>query len=266
MIKLFQVDAFTDTLFKGNPAGVCILEKMESDQWMLLLAREMNLSETAFLVRQDNDFYLKWFTPKKEVLLCGHATLASAHVLWEEKIVSYQDNITFLTKSGKLSARKDHQIIRMDFPSRIVMNTDQNEKLNQFLKVKPLYTGKYGTNSGDIFLLEVESDEIVKNLKPDFQGLLSTQVRSVIVTSKSSDPKYDFVSRYFAPAVGVNEDPVTGSAHCCLAPYWGEKLGKKGMVGYQASERSGIVLCTWNNDRVILGGTAVTVFKIRVLL
>lgn len=265
-MKLYQVDAFTDTPFQGNPAGVCLLDEAHSETWMRDLAREMNVSETAFLLKQPDSYSLRWFTPKVEVQLCGHATLASAHILWEEHLVSAQDQVTFATKSGNLHARKDGTIIKLDFPARRIAETEENQALNHAFHVRPVFTGKYDTAAGELYLLEVASDDMVKNVAPDYQGVLATAVRAVILTSQSSDPRYDFISRYFAPAVGVNEDPVTGSAHCCLAPYWGEKLGKTEMVGFQASERSGVVRCTWAHDRVILGGQAVTVFKMTMLV
>jgi PhzF family phenazine biosynthesis protein len=265
MIKLYQVDAFTKTPFKGNPAGVCLLETSKSDQWMIHLAREMNLSETAFLLKQGAEYNLRWFTPRVEVQLCGHATLASAHILWAENLVAVQEPITFEIRSGKLFARKERDLITLDFPTRLIEATAPHARLNHALNVEPLFTGKHHTTGGDIYLLEVASDDLITSLTPDYQALLATAVRSVIVTSRASNPHYDFVSRYFAPAVGVNEDPVTGSAHCCLAPYWGTKLGKIEMVGYQASARSGVVTCRWNHDRVILGGNAVTIFKIKLV-
>jgi PhzF family phenazine biosynthesis protein len=265
-MRLYQVDAFTDIPFRGNPAGVCILEEEKNDQWMVELAREMNLSETAFLLRQNDTYRLRWFTPKKEVSLCGHATLASAHILWEEKIEPGSAKIAFDTQSGKLFAWRNNQIIKLDFPARMIKKVAGNENLNRLMNIDPTYSGVFKTIDGDVYLLEVESDETVINLKPDFQGLIAMGVRGVIVTSVSTDPKYDFISRYFAPIVGVNEDPVTGSAHCCLAPYWRKKLGKKEMMGFQASERSGVVLCEWEGDRVTLGGKAITVFRIEVVV
>ncbi len=266
MARLFQVDAFTDTPFKGNPAGVCLLDEPESDMWMTQIAREMNLSETAFLLERNGGFDLRWFTPRVEVRLCGHATLAAAHVLWEEKRVAENTTIEFDTKSGRLTARKHGSLIALDFPARKLENAEQNAELNRALGIKPVFTGKYRAGHGDVFLLEADSEETVRRLAPDFQALISTGVRSVIVTSRSSDPKFDFVSRYFAPAVGVNEDPVTGSSHCILAPYWSGKLGKRELTGYQASERSGVVRCEWRDDRVVLEGNAVTVFKIEIVV
>jgi PhzF family phenazine biosynthesis protein len=266
MEKLFQVDAFTDTPFAGNPAGVCLLDEPRSDTWMMQIAREMNLSETAFLRELDGSYDLRWFTPKVEVRLCGHATLAVAHVLWEEKRKAENELIAFDTKSGRLTAHKRGNLIALDFPARKLESVEKNDGVNRALGIEPVFTGKYRAGSGDVLLLEVETDDTVRRLAPDFQALTSTGVRSVIVTARSADPIFDFVSRYFAPSVGVNEDPVTGSSHCILAPYWSEKLGKSELTAYQASERSGVVRCTWRDDRVILEGNAVTVFRIEIVV
>jgi len=266
-MNLFQVDAFTDQPFKGNPAGVCLLGMPKPESWMLSVAREMNLSETAFLFPQGKTSYnLRWFTPATEVSLCGHATLASAHVIWEEKLLPSTEMVTFMTKSGDLSARRAGDAIEMSFPARQVQPAAHNEELNRSLRTAPIFTGRYAAPKGDLYLLEVDSEASLRAIAPDYQQLASTPARAVILTSRSSDSRYDFVSRYFAPAVGINEDPVTGSAHCYLAPYWGEKLGKKQLTGYQASERTGIVQCRWAEDRVWLGGRAVTVFKADLLV
>jgi PhzF family phenazine biosynthesis protein len=265
-MKLFQVDAFADRPFAGNPAGVCILSESRPDSWMLNVAREMNLSETAFVTRQSDSYGLRWFTPKIEVPLCGHATLASAHILWEERIQARDTSIRFHTKSGMLQARQAGRRVEMDFPARPVEPVGPNNGINRSLQVTPLRTfnGTYAAK-GDLFLLEVESEDVLKIIAPDYPRLQSTAAIAVIVTCRSSRPEYDFVSRFFAPAAGVNEDPVTGAAHCYLAPYWGTKLGKKEMVGYQASDRSGVVYCLWEDDRVWLGGAATTVFKAELL-
>jgi len=264
MNKLFQVDAFTEEPFKGNPAGVCILEEEQSETWMLDLAREMNLSETAFIQKRNNLYSLRWFTPKIEVSLCGHATLASAHILYEQSYESPNNEIKFETKSGILIAKRNEDQIELNFPARIIAKSEENRDLNKALDIAPVFTGTYRTEKGTLYLMETASEETIKKITPDFQGIISSKARGVIVTSRSSDIKYDFISRYFAPAVGINEDPVTGSAHCSLTPYWGKKLNKKHLVGFQASERSGIVNCIWNDDRVMIGGKAVTVFDIEM--
>ena len=264
-MKLFHVDAFAGEPFTGNPAGVCVLDEPKPERWMLLLARELNLSETAFLVRKGARYDLRWFTPTTEVSLCGHATLASAHVIWQEKLIPNAETIVFMTKSGELRARRDGNNIELDFPSREVQKVQHNHELNQALRITPTFTGKYSLPNGDLYLLEIDSDQGVKAIVPNFQELLSSRARAVIVTSLSSDSRCDFVSRFFAPAVGIIEYPVTGSAHCYLTPYWGSRLKKNEMIGCQASERTGIIKCKWAGDRVSLGGKAVTVFRAELL-
>ena len=266
MARIFQVDAFTEEPFAGNPAGVCLLDDTKPDDWMLHVAREMNLSETAFVLRADGGYGLRWFTPTTEVSLCGHATLASAHILWEEKLTLGSETITFRTKSGDLLATKSGGSIELEFPSRRVEATKNYSELNVALEAAPVFTGKYPDSKGDIYLLEFETETIIRTIVPDFKRLLATTARAVIVTSESSSANYDFVSRFFAPAVGIDEDPVTGSAHCYLMPYWGTKLRKKELVAYQASKRSRIIMCKWMEDRVRLGGKAVTIFKADLLV
>ncbi len=256
-LKIAQIDAFTAQPFRGNPAAVCVLDAPGDPAWMQNVAAEMNLAETAFLYRQDDGFNLRWFTPVAEVDLCGHATLASSHYLWQEGYLAAGQQARFYTRSGLLTADQQGDSIEMDFPARAVETVELPAVIAQALEVTLVYTGK---NNSD-YLIEVASEEILRSLKPDF-GLLGTApVRGTIVTSRSSDPAFDFVSRFFAPAMGINEDPVTGSAHCALTPYWAAKLGKTEMVGYQASRRGGVVRVRLNGDRVGLGGQAVTVLK-----
>jgi PhzF family phenazine biosynthesis protein len=255
--KIYQVDSFTEKPFKGNPAGVCILSEPKDDPWMLKLANEMNLSETAFLLKVKDGYQLRWFTPEVEVDLCGHATLATAHILWSEAYVDNQTEINFFTRSGVLTAKNSNGWIELDFPAKPQIEENVPEEVIKALKIKPLYSGR---NKSD-YLIEVESEETVTNLKPNFELLKLAPVRAVIVTSKSTTHEYDFISRFFAPSVGVNEDPVTGSAHCCLGPYWSHKLGKSDLIGYQASKRSGIIKVKVQGDRVVLCGRAVTIFK-----
>ena len=252
---IYQVDAFTDQVFAGNPAGVCILPKPAQERWMMNVAREMNLSETAFLVPQENGFNLRWFTPAVEVDLCGHATLASAHILWETGTLQPDQVARFHTRSGLLTARRAGNWIEMDFPVTLESEVEPPPGLEDALEIKAKYIGK---NRFD-YLVEVESEEMVRELTPEISLLSSLPVRGVIVTSRSTAPGVDFVSRFFAPAVGVPEDPVTGSAHCCLAPYWSSRLGKQAMTGYQVSARGGVVNVRLEGDRVILSGQAVTV-------
>jgi len=259
--EIFQVDAFTDKPFAGNPAAVCILPEAAAEDWMQHLANEMNLSETAFLVRQEDGFNLRWFTPAVEVELCGHATLASAHILWEQGFLSSDRQARFFTRSGLLSAVRKDQWIELDFPAEPEMQTEMPEALSKAFGVSVRYVGK---NRFD-FLIELESAQAVRKMVPDFTLLSSIAGRGFMVTSRSDSSQYDFISRFFAPAAGVNEDPVTGSAHCCLGPYWAKKLGRKELVGYQASARGGVVKVRVGDDRVYLGGQAVTVMRATLL-
>ncbi|MFH1523562.1 MAG: PhzF family phenazine biosynthesis protein [Chloroflexota bacterium] len=254
---IYQVDAFTSQPFAGNPAGVCILPKPADEAWMQAIAREMNLSETAFLVRQADGFDLRWFTPAAEVRLCGHATLASAHTLWQTGTLQSGEQARFHTLSGLLTARQRGEWIEMDFPVRRSQPVEPPAGLAEALGVTPLSIGK----DVDDYLIEVESETIVRELKPDFSRLGKLPTRGVIVTARSADPNFDFVSRFFAPAVGIDEDPVTGSAHCCLMPFWAEKLGKSEMTAFQASARGGIVRVKLAGERVLLSGQAVTVMR-----
>lgn len=256
-LRIVQVDAFTATPFAGNPAAVCVLPQPREDHWMQEVAREMNLAETAFLTRQADGFNLRWFTPVVEVDLCGHATLASAHALWETGELAPGELARFHTRSGLLLAERRGAWIEMDFPATPAEAASAPPGLLSALGVTAIYVGK---NQFE-YLVEVESEEIVRGIRPDFSRLLTVDARGVIVTSRASTQGYDFVSRYFAPHVGIPEDPVTGSAHCCLAPYWGSKLGKDQMVGYQASPRGGVVRVHPSGDRVFLGGQAVTVLR-----
>lgn len=254
-LPLVQVDAFTDRPFAGNPAAVCILPAERSARWMQDVAREMQLSETAFLVAQNDGYSLRWFTPTVEVDLCGHATLASAHVLWEGGYIPPDAEARFQTLSGLVTARRVDGWIEMDFPSEPPSETEAPPELLASLAVEPSWIGK---NRMD-WLIELGSEAAVRAVRPDFALLGRTAERGVIVTARGQD--LDFVSRFFAPAAGVPEDPVTGSAHCALAPYWGERLGKNEMVGFQASARGGVVRVRLAGERVLLGGQAVTVLE-----
>jgi PhzF family phenazine biosynthesis protein len=236
---------------------VCLLTEPRDERWMQAVAREMNLSETAFLLREGDGFRLRWFTPAVEVDLCGHATLASAHVLWEEEILAPSDTARFATKSGELRASRRGDLIEMDFPSKPEQPAEPPENLLEALRVKPLYLGR---NVFD-YLLLLDSETAVRAVTPDFALLRTVTVRGVIVTAPSARPRFDFVSRFFAPAVGVDEDPVTGSAHCCLGPFWAARLGKSELVGHQVSARGGVVNVRVAGERVFLGGRAVTVLR-----
>lgn len=254
---IFQVDAFTDKPFAGNPAAVCILPGPAPDEWMQHVASEMNLSETAFLYSQGDGFNLRWFTPSVEVDLCGHATLASAHVLWETGRLRHDQPALFDTKSGRLSATRHGDRIKMAFPAEPERQTPEPPGLTQALGCRPRYTGR---NRMD-YLVEVESEEVVRGITPDFTRLAQIESRGFIVTSRSDSNAYDFVSRFFAPGVGVSEDPVTGSSHCCLGPFWANRLNKAEMTAYQASARGGVVGVRVDNDKVYISGQAVTVFQ-----
>ncbi|WP_069801564.1 PhzF family phenazine biosynthesis protein [Thermogemmatispora onikobensis] len=255
--RIVQVDAFTDRPFAGNPAAVCVLAEPRDERWMQLVAREMNLSETAFLFPEGDGYRLRWFTPTVEVDLCGHATLASAHVLWEEELLRPDETARFYTRSGLLSARRLDGWIEMNFPATPATAVPPPPGLNEALGVTPRLVAK---NQFD-YLVELESEEEVRALQPDLTRLLTIPARGFIVTSRASGQEYDFVSRVFAPAVGVNEDPVTGSAHCTLAPFWSSRLGSPALTGYQASARGGLVRVRLAGERVFLSGQAVTVLR-----
>jgi len=256
-MTIYQVDAFTDKPFSGNPAAVCITDGLQDEGWMQNVAREMNLSETAFLHKQAEGYNLRWFTPAVEIELCGHATLASAHILWELGLLKPGEQAIFHTLSGLLAAKQKGKWIEMNFPAKVAEKAIAPARLIEALGVEVKYLGK---NQFD-YLVEVESEDVVCNIKPDFGLLQTVAARGVIVTSLADSGKYDFVSRFFAPNVGVSEDPVTGSAHCCLSPFWSKRLGKNELVGYQASARGGVVKVRYVGDRVFLGGQAVTVLR-----
>jgi PhzF family phenazine biosynthesis protein len=255
-IRIFQVDAFADQPFQGNPAAVCVLEDRVDESWMQAVAAEMNLSETAFVVPREEAFELRWFTPAAEVDLCGHATLASAHVLWQTgRRLSWP--IQFETRSGLLTATSIGDRIGLDFPVDPLQPAELPEGLDSVLGADLVSTG----SGRDYFFAEVASESVLRSLRPDFSRLEKLVPVGICVTSESDDSRFDFVSRFFAPAVGVDEDPVTGSAHCLLAPYWGERLGKSELVGFQASRRGGVVRVRNAGERTLLEGSAVTVFQ-----
>lgn len=256
-VPCLQVDAFTDKPFAGNPAAVCLLEDERDAEWMQAVAAEMNLSETAFVRPLEDGFELRWFTPVVEVDLCGHATLASAHVLWSEGIVDDGMPIHFDTKSGVLECQRRGDLIQMDFPATPAEPMQPDAELAETLGVEPTWTG--GSNFDRLVL--VDSPETLRSIQPDFARLRTVPVRGVIVTSVSDDTRFDFLSRFFGPAVGIDEDPVTGSAHCCLAPFWSERLDKTEMTAFQASSRGGIVHVRVAGERVFLAGNAVTVLR-----
>jgi predicted PhzF superfamily epimerase YddE/YHI9 len=254
-LRYFIVDAFTDRPFSGNPAAVVPLAAWPADGWLQNVAMEMNLSETAYLVPEADGYHLRWFTPKLEVDLCGHATLASAAVLAHLGKLADGSHVDFSTRSGALEAARRGNHIELNFPLTAAEESRPPTALLESLCVQATYCGRTRFD----YLVEVECEEILRRISPDFKLLATVECRGVIVTAKSSDPRFDFVSRFFAPAFGIDEDPVTGSAHCCLADHWSGKLGKAKMTGYQASLRGGIVQVEVQGERVLLGGEAVIV-------
>ncbi|MDE0030217.1 MAG: PhzF family phenazine biosynthesis protein [Deltaproteobacteria bacterium] len=257
-LTITQVDAFTSEPFTGNPAAVCLLPAAADAAWMQHVAREMNLSETAFLVRRSNgEFDLRWFTPAVEVDLCGHATLASAHVLWEEGHLPADAPAVFHTRSGRLSAIQRTGWIEMDFPAEPAEPVPAPAGLVEALGAEPRCVGR---NRFD-YLVEVDSQATVERLAPDFPALKKLKARGIIVTAGAGAEGVDFVSRFFAPGTGIDEDPVTGSAHCCLGPYWQQRLGRDAFTARQVSERGGLIKVVVRGDRVVLMGQAVTVFR-----
>ena len=258
---LHVVDAFTAKAFAGNPAAVCLLDESADKVWMQLVAREMNLSETAFLHPIEGGYSLRWFTPAVEVELCGHATLASAHTLWETGALASDQSARFHTLSGWLTCRREGDWIEMDFPATPAAPCATPPGLVEALGAEFLWTGSNGMDH----LVEVTDERTLRGLKPNFTALALLTARGVIVTCRSGLLEFDFVSRFFAPAAGVNEDPVTGSAHCTLGPYWHTKLGKSDFTAYQASARGGVVKVGVRGERVLLRGQAVMMSRVELM-
>ncbi len=258
--RIVQVDSFTSTPFTGNPAAVCVLNGPADETWMKNVALEMNLSETAFLYPEAHGYRLRWLTPAVEVDLCGHATLAAAHVLWQEGNLAPGAPAIFHTRSGQLTCTKTGDWIEMDFPAKLETAAEPPAELSSALGAEILYTGR---NQFD-YLVEVQDEATLRALTPDHGLLKKLPVRGIIATAAGSGG-IDFVSRFFAPGSGIDEDPVTGSAHTCLAPFWAKRLGKTEMTGYQASARGGIVKVRLQGDRVTLIGQAVTVLTAELL-
>jgi PhzF family phenazine biosynthesis protein len=256
-MRLFQIDAFADSAFTGNPAAVCLLDRDVDAQWMRALAGEMNLSETAFVRRQGDEWSLRWFTPAIEVDLCGHATLATAHALLEEGLLQREETGRFHTRSGVLTAAFDGDLIELDFPATVARRCEPPGELIEGLGVQPMSVLR---NQFD-YLVELATEEDVRALQPDLDMLRRLSVRGVIVTSRASMAGFDFVSRFFAPACGIDEDPVCGSAHCALGPYWAPRFNKTTMMAQQASRRGGVLRVILAGDRVRLAGRAVTVLR-----
>ncbi|HUR24832.1 MAG TPA: PhzF family phenazine biosynthesis protein [Candidatus Thermoplasmatota archaeon] len=258
---LFHVDAFTDKPFGGNPAAVVLMPpgKWPEESWMQSVGMEMNLSETAF-VKPDGKggFSLRWFTPTKEVDLCGHATLASAHVLWQEGVLGGDEEALFMTKSGKLVCKRDGDRIAMEFPDESAKPCEAPPGLFSALGLAP---GPILRNRLD-YLLVLPDEAAVRALKPLSKAPeLQDPVRGFIVTAPSSDPAFDYVCRYFAPAYGIDEDPVTGSIQCALGPYWAQRLGKAELRGRQVSQRGGTFTVRPKGKRVHILGQAVTTVR-----
>ena len=259
-MTLYVVDAFANRPFAGNPAAVCVLDKPADEAWMQLVAREMNLSETAFLHPIADGYSLRWFTPAVEVKLCGHATLASAHTLWETGALATDQPARFHTLSGWLTCRRAGDWIEMDFPATPAAPCATPPGLSDALGAELLWTGGNGTDH----LVEVADEQTLRALKPNFTALAPLTMRGVIVTCRSESPMFDFMSRFFAPAAGVNEDPVTGSAHCTIIPYWTARLSKTRIHARQVSARGGELFCELAGDRVRMGGRAVLYLEGRI--
>ncbi len=255
-VPIVQVDAFTDHCFGGNPAAVCTLHAPRPESWMQAVAAEMNLSETAFLDPVADGWNLRWFTPAVEVDLCGHATLASAHVIWEEGRLPLESPARFHTRSGVLIARRREGRIELDFPAWPPQACPAPPGLADALHVEPKWVGRHK----DYVLVEVASQRQVSELRPDFARLRELH-DAVIVTSRSDDPGIDFVSRFFAPSYGIDEDPATGSAQCVLGPYWRDRLDKQQLAGRQLSRRGGAMEVSIAGERALIAGHAVTVLR-----
>ena len=262
-MRLLLIDAFTSEAFAGNSAAVCLLPTPRDERWMQLVAREMNLAATAFVCRRPSNsgpnagFELRWFTATVELSLCGHGTLAAAHALWETREIGPAEVARFHTKSGVLTAERRQGLIELDFPATPPEPAEAPADLVEALGVPPLFVGK----SRFDYLVEVANEGDVRSLAPDLARISTLPVRGVMVTSRAAASGVDFVSRFFAPATGIDEDPVTGSAHCCLGPYWSAKLGKVELHARQLSVRGGSIRVKVAADRVKLGGYAVTVMR-----
>lgn len=261
-VEVYQVDAFADGPFTGNPAAVCPLEEPADPGWMQQVAMENNLSETAFCWPEGDTLRLRWFTPTAEVDLCGHATLATSHILWETGRLAADAPARFTSKSGPLGAIRHQGLIELDFPARRVTPIRSTGALEAVLGVHASFVGSDGVSA----FLAVDSEDRVREVQPDFRQFRAIGVRSAILTAESQEDDVDFVSRFFAPGVGIDEDPVTGSAHCSLSTYWADRLGREQLVGYQASARGGRVQVRLAGDRVHIGGRAVTVIRGELLV
>ena len=258
---IFQVDAFTDKPFKGNPAGVMIVSKDTNSDWMQNIASEMNLSETAFIIPQETGFQIRYFTPTKEVPLCGHATLASSHIIYELGLKPKHETINFKAEGADLTVNRDNDWIIMSFPKYPIQKTDIHKDFKRLVGFEPveMYSSIY---EWKIAVAKNEKD--ILNAKPDFEALNKYGLGHLMITSKCDYKEFDFVVRCFAPIAGINEDPVTGSAHCALTPLWAEKLGKTELDSLQLSKRTGSLRVKLNGERVEIKGKAITIFEAKL--
>jgi PhzF family phenazine biosynthesis protein len=256
--RITVVDAFTDVAFAGNPAAVCVLDHPTTEAWMQAVAREMRHSETAFCAPlKSGGFELRWFTPGGEVRLCGHATLATAHVLWEEGRLPFRETARFSTKSGEVTAKPLGRQIELDFPARPPSEAEAPTGMLEALDVEAIWIGR----DEDDYVLVLEDEAAVRACVPDFRALRAIETRGVMITAPSAEPDVDFVSRFFAPRFGIDEDPATGSAHCCMTPLWASRLGKSVLQARQLSERGASLELELAGDRVKLRGTCVTTLR-----
>ncbi|WP_202077959.1 PhzF family phenazine biosynthesis protein [Caldalkalibacillus salinus] len=257
-MNIYQVDTFSNEMFKGNPAMVCILEENKSDHWMSNLAKELNQPVTAFVSTNSYPYKIRWFTPTQEIMICGHGTLAASFILWETNVLPVKEKIHFHTEAGHLTTTYQNEWIQLKFQAVAPIEVEPHPKLLNAMGINNVnYIGK---NKWD-YIVEIEKEEELISLKPDFDLISKLPVRGVIVTTKSKQKEYDFISRFFSPAQGINEDQVTGSAHCCLAPYWNNKLQKDEFIAYQASKRGGKIKIKVRGEDIYLFGKAVTVYK-----
>ncbi len=260
-LPIYIVDAFTDRPFRGNPAGVCLLDEQISHELMQQIAAEMNQAETAFLLKiGDGNYNLRWFTPTNEVQMCGHATLASAHILWETR--KENGSIRFQTRSGEMLAERERDLIILNFPSEFTTPVSNVTQFEEALRVKVSYVG----DNRLYWLIELQSEQAIRDFSPDLAAISKLGRNGVVITAKSESEADDFASRFFGPNIGIPEDPVTGSAHCLLTPYWAKKLGKTEMLGYQASQRGGFIQVEFLGARVLLKGYAAIVLRGEILL
>ncbi len=257
-ITLYQVDAFTSEPFKGNPAGVCILEKEMPEEWMQNVAAEIHVSETAFITEGKNGYKIRYFTPESEVPLCGHATLSSAHIIYETGVADRKQEIIFMSKAGELKIRTSGKWVTMNFPAYSLDPVRIPDGIEKIIGTRP--SELYRTGHGWTFALFKDENE-VRNIKPDFKAMKNSEFGDLIITAPSDDKNFDFCVRCFVPALGIDEDPVTGSAHCSLVPFWNMKTGRKEFVSHQVSKRGGVLKVAMKGERVEISGQAKTIFK-----